>query len=94
MQMSPEQAEVIAIKALGWLAGHDDLGPAFLGHTGASAEDLRARTADPAFLASVLEYLTMDDQWIIAFCDAENLAYDRPLRARYSLPGAEMMNWT
>ena len=92
--MTPERAELIAIQALGWLAGNDDLGPAFLGQTGARAEDLRARAADPAFLASVLEYLTMDDQWIIAFCDDHGLGYDLPLRARYALPGAEHINWT
>ena len=46
------------------------------------------------FLASVLEYLTMDDQWIIAFCDDHGLGYDLPLRARYALPGAEQINWT
>lgn len=92
--MGPEQAQIIALKALGWLAANEELCPVFLGATGGSADDLRAQATDPAFQASVLEFLTMDDAWVIAFCDAHDLAYDLPLRARYALPGAEQVNWT
>jgi hypothetical protein len=92
--MSPENAEVIALRALGWLASHEELCPIFLGASGASVEDLRERAADPAFLGSVLEFLTMDDAWVVAFCDAHELGYDQPLRARYSLPGTENVHWT
>ena len=59
--MQQEAAELIAVKALGWLAGNDDLMPVFLGATGSSADDLRAQANDPAFLISVLDFLTMDD---------------------------------
>jgi hypothetical protein len=92
--MTPERAEHIAILALAWIAGNEDLCPVFLGSTGAAVEDLRNMIQDPAFQASVLEFLTMDDNWIIAFCDANQLEYDQPLRARYALPGAEQVNWT
>ncbi len=92
--MSPERAEVIALQALSWLVGNDELCPVFLGATGGSTDDLRARATDPAFQASVLEFITMDDAWVIAFCDTIDLAYDQPLRARYALPGAEQISWT
>jgi len=92
--MTPERAETIALLALGWLAGHDDLAPVFLGSSGAGAEDLRTRATDPQFLASVLDFITMDDAWVVAFCDASDLAYDQPLAARYALPGAEQVHWT
>ena len=92
--MSPEQAEIIALQALGWLAGNDDLCPMFLGASGGTSDELRSRATDPAFQASVLEFITMDDAWVIAFCDAVGLGYDQPLRARYALPGAEQINWT
>jgi hypothetical protein len=42
----------------------------------------------------MLEFLTMDDAWIIAFCDSIDLGYDKPLRARYALPGTEQTEWT
>ena len=92
--MTPDRAQTIALQALGWLAGNDELAPVFLGSTGGSVEDMRARATDPDFQASVLEFLTMDDAWVMAFCDDAGLAYDQPLRARYALPGAEQVHWT
>jgi hypothetical protein len=92
--MTPDRAETIALRALAWLVAHDDLRPVFLGATGASPEDLRTRVGEPAFLAAVLSFLTMDDAWVIAFCDAEGLAYDQPLRARHALPGQGEVHWT
>ena len=92
--MTLDEAEMIALRALGWLVGNEELCPVFLGAAGASIDELRERATEPELQASVLEFLTMDDQWIIAFCDAEGLDYDRPLRARYALPGAQQMHWT
>jgi len=92
--MSPERAETIALQALGWLAGNDDLCPIFLGASGASLQDMRDRATDPQFLSSVLEFLTLNDDWIISFCDFAGLSYDLPLRARHALPGAEQVEWT
>jgi len=92
--MSSELAETIALQALAWLVGNDDLCPTFLGATGSSVDDLRARATDTAFQASVLEFVTMDDAWVMAFCDTVNIAYDQPLMARYALPGAEAVHWT
>lgn len=92
--MSPEHAQVIALKALGWLVENEELCPVFLGSTGGSIDDLRDQATDPAFQTSVLEFLTMDDAWVIAFCDVHDLKYDMPLRARYAMPGSESVNWT
>jgi len=74
--MGPEQAEMIALRALGWLVGNEELCPVFMGATGSSVDDLRGRATDPAFQASVLDFITMDDAWVIAFCDANELKYD------------------
>ena len=92
--MSPDLAQTIALQALGWLASNEELCPLFLGSTGGAVDELRARATDPAFQASVLEFLTMDDAWVIAFCDAHDMKYDQPLMARYALPGAETVHWT
>ena len=72
-RLSAEAAEVLALKALGWLASNEDLLPTFLGSTGASEADLRARAADPAFLGAVLDFLMMDDAWVVGFCDAHTI---------------------
>ena len=92
--MTPDRAERIAIAALGWLAGHEDLAPVFLSSTGAAAEDLRSTAGDPAFLASVLDFVTMDDAWVVAFCDATDYGYEEPLQALQALPGGSQMHWT
>jgi hypothetical protein len=92
--MDHEHAQVIALQALAWLVGNDELCPVFLGATGGSVDDLRARAGDPAFQASVLEFITMDDAWVVAFCDCVDLSYEKPLHARYALPGAEAVHWT
>ena len=89
-----DNPENVALQALLWLLGNEDLLPVFMGATGVGAGDMRAGARDPAFLASVLDFLMMDDAWIVAFCDAEGLAYDAPMRARAHLPGGEAMHWT
>ncbi|WP_050931426.1 DUF3572 domain-containing protein [Aestuariivita boseongensis] len=94
MAMSQESAETIALQALAWLVANDELLPVFLGSSGAAEGDLRARASDPEFLGSVLEFLTMDDAWVMAFCDAQGLSYETPLQARWALPGGAPMHWT
>ena len=85
--MTPEQAEIVALQALGWVVGEEDLRDVFLGATGASVEDLRSRAADVDFQGSVLGFLLMDDAWVMRFCDAHNLDYQTPFEAQQSLPG-------
>lgn len=94
MTMQRESAETVAIEALAWLAGNDDLWPVFLGATGATEADLRARAAEGEFLGAVLDFVMMDDQWVVAFCDAQGHRYDVPMRARATLPGGQEMSWT
>ena len=94
MSYTREAAETLALKALGWLAGNEDLLPVFLGSSGASEADLRTQAADPVFLGSVLDFLMMDDAWIIAFCDAQSLPYESVMAARAALPGGEAVHWT
>lgn len=94
MTLSKDAAETLALQALGWLVNNDELMPVFLGATGASAEDLRAQAGHPAFLASILEFLTMDDAWVVAFCDAVGEDYMVPMMARQVLLGESARHWT
>ncbi len=93
-QHRQEAAETLALRALTWLAGNNDLLPVFLGATGASTADLAKNAAKPEFLASVIDFLLMDDAWITGFCDVERLPYDAPMQARAALPGGDLINWT
>ncbi len=94
MFLSTEAAETLALTALGWIVGNEELLPVFLGSTGASEADLRKRAVEPEFLASILEFLTLDDSWVIAFCDANSVPYELPGHARARLSGEAGMHWT
>ena len=87
MAFSRDQAETFALTALGWLAGHDELLPVFLGATGASLSDVKTRAGDADFLGSVLDFVMMDDAWVIEMCDALAVPYETVQTARAGLPG-------
>ncbi len=92
--MQQQGAETVAAQALAWLAAEEELLGVFLGASGASAEDLRASAGTPEFLASVLDFLAMDDAWVTRFCDAAGLPYTAVMEARAALPGGAQMHWT
>jgi hypothetical protein len=94
MPTREETAELLALQALGWLAGNDELLPQFLSASGASLSDLSGAAQDPAFLASVLDFLLNDDAWVIGFCDATGHEYTEPMTARAFLPGGQATHWT
>lgn len=94
MTKSADQSEITALRALAWLAANEELLPVFMGATGVGQDDLRARAGEPEFLASVLDFLMMDDAWVMAFCDGESLPYDTLMRARVALPGGAETHWT
>jgi hypothetical protein len=92
--MTSESAQTIALQALAWLAGNDELMPLFMGATGASAETMATEATAPAFQISVLEFLTQNDDWVIGFCDDAQLAYETPMQALAALPGGARYHWT
>ena len=94
MAFTPASAEIVALKGLEWLVGHDELFVIFLGSSGADIKDVKSGANDPAFLGSILDFILMDDSWIKEFCEAEVLEYDVPYQARQSLPGGDIPSWT
>lgn len=91
--MNQDAAETIALEALAWIAADDELLPQFAQVTGASLGELRESAQDPAFLAGILQFLLMEDRWIKAFCDAQDLPYEAPMRALAALPGGQREEW-
>lgn len=94
MTMTRDFAETVGLQALAWLAGNEELLPVFLGSSGASEADVRNGASDPAFLGALLDFLMMDDAWVMSFCDSVSMPYVRIMQARQSLPGGEQVNWT
>lgn len=92
--MQQDSAETIALNVLGWMAGQDDLLNVFLGASGMSRDDLRTRANQPELLGAVLDFVLMDDAWVIAACDALSLPGESLMQARAALPGGEQVHWT
>lgn len=94
MTVTREFAETTGLKALSWLAGNDDLLPVFMGSSGVSEADLRENISNPVFYAAIVDFLMMDDAWVIAFCDSEGLSYGQMAEVRAALPGGDAVHWT
>lgn len=92
--MQQEFAEARALQLLGWLAGEEELLPAFMGNTGVSEADLRARAGEAEFLASVLDFLLMDDQWVLDAARGTGIRAEDFTMIRAALPGGDLPNWT
>lgn len=89
-----DSAEALALQALEWLAGQDDLFPQFMAATGADVADLPLAATRPEFLAAVLDFLLMEDAMVIGFCDAAGLRNETPMQMRALLPGGPGPHWT
>lgn len=92
--MQQETAETLALKVLVWLVGNEELLPVFLGSTGLGEQDLRARAGEPELLTAVLDFVTMNDEWVNDCATTVGLdPYDLS-RARQAMPGGEQVHWT
>ena len=86
--MQALDAEILAIKALTFLAQSPEDLDRFVALSGVAPDDLRARAGDPEILAAVLDFLLADDSRVTSLC--ESLAIDPQTlqAARRALPGA------
>ena len=89
-----ETAETLALQVLGWIVAQDEMMGDFMAHSGLAPQDLRQRAAEPEFLAAVLDFLLLSDDWVMAFCTDANLPFTAPQMARAYLPGGEATHWT
>jgi len=92
--MRQEMAERRAIEIVSWLLAEDELLPVFMGATGVSESDFRSRVGEADFLASVLDFVLLDDAWVMSCCNAIGEAPEALLQIRAALPGGDLPNWT
>jgi hypothetical protein len=71
--MKQEIAETGAVRVLGWLAGEEDLLPVFLGATGRALRICAFGRPTRSFLASLLDFVLMDDAWVLRCAEALGL---------------------
>lgn len=92
--MSQELAHLIGLRSLTWLAGQDALFEAFLSSSGGDAAQVRAQANDPALLASVLDFVLMQDAWVMDCAAAQQIRPEAVAEARAVLGGGDRMHWT
>jgi hypothetical protein len=85
--MTGPSAEILAIKALGYLADSEGALTRFLAESGTDSLNLRERAGDPEFLAAVVDFLLADDELLTGFCDRESLEPKTMHLVRHALPG-------
>ncbi|WP_114393824.1 DUF3572 domain-containing protein [Oleisolibacter albus] len=79
-------AEGVALRAVAFLAGDEELLARFVTLTGCGPDQLRAGLSDPAFLGGVLDFLLGDEPTAAAFAAAEDLSPEDLARIRSRLP--------
>jgi hypothetical protein len=72
--LTRQNAETIAIEALGFVAADPELLPRFLAITGIEAQSIREAAREPGFLAGVLQFILAHEPTLIKFSEASGLA--------------------
>jgi Protein of unknown function (DUF3572) len=87
IRLDREEAETIALRALGFIAEDEDRIGAFMGETGISPDDLRDHATTPATLTAVLDYLTRDESLLLMFSANADIRPERITPALMLLNG-------
>ena len=85
MPLSLDEAESLAIRALGFLASEPEELGRFLALAGLGPETIRNAAEDPLFLAGVLEFFMENESLLLVFCARENVRPTLFAAARFLL---------
>lgn len=92
--MQQDEAEILALKALTYLAGLDEMMDRFAALSGMGPGDIMERAQDPEMLAGVLDFYLFDEALLTEFCEAHEINPEEPAKARMALPGGDLPHWT
>jgi hypothetical protein len=87
-RQSSDEAEALAVAALGYLASEPDRLGMFLSETGLGPENVRAAASSPGFMAAVLDYLIGNEAVLLDFAADQGIDPAAIPAARNALPGA------
>ena len=88
--MTRERAEVLALKALGFIASDDDLFCRFLNLTGMDIDRLKATADEIGTSLAALEFLMYDDRLVVAFAKSAGIKPDEVMQINLALAGPEL----
>ncbi|MCF8474569.1 MAG: DUF3572 domain-containing protein [Emcibacter sp.] len=89
--MNDEQAEIIGLRALSYIAQNEEILVAYLKLTGITPHELKESASEPVILGSILDYFLQNEKRLIAFCDDINMMPNQIIHARRLLPGGEII---
>ena len=82
-----EDAQRLAIAALGFLAGDEERLERFLALSGLGADDLRAAAQEAGFLGGVMDYVASEEPLLLAFANHQACDPASVMQARQILSG-------
>ena len=85
---TPENAEILALEGLGWLAGDQDGIQRFLDQSGIDADTLRQAADSPEMAVAVLDFLLANEDLLLRFCESAAISPKALHLARHRLGGA------
>ena len=83
---TPDEAEILAVAALSFLAEEPERLGRFLAITGIEPESLRAAAGTPGFLPGVLDHLIGDESLLLDFAAQQGIDPSEVPAARAILP--------
>lgn len=86
--MKSEEAQIVALKALAFLAEERDRLWRFLDWTGLDLDDVRNGADNPGLHGGILDYFLAHEGLLLEFVEEADLTPDAPAAARRCLPGA------
>ena len=81
-----ENAEALAIRALGFVAADPELLPRFLAITGIEAGAIRQAASEPGFLAGVLQFIAAHEPTLMRFSEETGVPPQQVSAALRALP--------
>lgn len=81
-----ENAEALAIQALGFIAADPELLPRFLAITGIEANSIRQAAREPGFLAGVLQFIAAHEPTLMRLSEETGIPPQQVSTALRALP--------
>lgn len=94
MQMTSDQAEILALQILGWLAADEEAMNQFTMMAGITPADIMAQAGNPEMLGGMLDFFLSDEAMLTRFCEEQEINPETPAHARRILPGGDVPHWT
>lgn len=87
LRMNPDDAQTLALKALGFVATSEGVLDRLMELSGLDLGTLRAKAGEPEILASLLDFLLADEGLLVDFCHEESIDPKEVHMARHVLGG-------